>query len=469
VKLIDFNNINKLIHYNQMRKSIFFIVIILSLTKAFAQHKVHKEQDTIKSKMDSMENMPMDSIQMMSHAFSRNIPMNRNGSGTSWQPDSTPIYGYMANAGKWNFMFHGSIYLRYTNQDINSVGKRGDKKLDAPNWFMMMGQRTVGKRGLFHFSGMFSLDALTEGGSGYPLLFQTGESWKGQKLVDRQHPHDLFSELSIAYTHMINKNIDVTGYIGYPGEPAIGPTAFMHRISSFNNPDAPLGHHWQDATHIAFGVATLGIRYKQFKLEGSSFTGREPNENRFNFDTPKFDSYSYRLSFNPTSNISMQMSRAFIYSPEELEPGINIWRTTASISYNVMLGKGSHFTNTFVWGQNETSDKNITPSFLLESNLQLKRWALYGRYEGIQKPAEELELTSLFEAHKNLMINAVTIGTSYVVANVLMTNLVIGVQASIFSTEASLNTIYGKNPSSGEIYLRINPGLMKMKMRSMKM
>lgn len=94
---------------------------------------------------------------------------------------------------------------------------------------------------------------------------------------------------------MINKNVDITGYIGYPGEPAIGPTAFMHRISAFNNPDAPLGHYWQDATHITFGVATFGIRYKKFKLEGSSFTGREPNENRYNFDKPKFDSYSYRL------------------------------------------------------------------------------------------------------------------------------------------------------------------------------
>ncbi len=459
-----------------MKRSIFLITIIaLSITKTFAQHTGHEhsektiKSDTTKSNMGSMDEMPMDSMQMMSSSFSRNLPMNRNGSGTSWQPDSTPMYAYMVHAGKWNFMFHGSVYLRYTYQDINKAGKRGDKQLDAPNWFMAMGQRKVGKRGLFHFGAMFSLDRLTEGGNGYPLLFQTGESWNGRKLIDRQHPHDLFSELSIAYTHMINKDVDITGYIGYPGEPAIGPTAFMHRISAFNNPDAPLGHHWQDATHITFGVATFGIRYKKFKLEGSSFTGREPNENRYNFDTPKFDSYSYRLSFNPTSNISMQVSRAFINSPEELEPGINIWRTTASISYNVMLGKESHFTNTFVWGQNETSDHNTTPSFLLESNLQLNKWALYGRYEGIQKAAEELELEPLFDTHKNFMINAVTIGTNYTVLNLFMTNAVIGLQATMFSTEAALNTIYGKNPLSAQVYLRINPGMMKMKMRSMKM
>lgn len=420
-----------------------------------AQHTEHEES--------AMDKMPMDSISMMSHSFSRNLSMNRNGSGTSWQPDSTPIYAYMAHAGKWNFMFHGSIYLRYTYQDANKAGKRGDKKLDAPNWFMLVGQRNIGKRGLFYFGGMFSFDRLTEGGNGYPLLFQTGETWNGQKLIDRQHPHDLFSELSIAYTHMVNKNIDVTGYIGYPGEPAIGPTAFMHRISAFNNPDAPLGHHWQDATHITFGVATVGIRYQKIKLEGSSFTGREPNENRFNFDKPKFDSYSYRLSFNPTSNISMQVSRAFIKSPEELESKINIWRTTASISYNVMLGKESHFTNTLVWGQNEKSDKNSTPSFLFESNLQLKKCAVYGRYEGIKKAAEELELEALYDKHKNFMINTLTIGINYIFLDVFKTNAIIGIQAAIFNTEASLNTIYGKNPLSAEIYLRINPGMMKMR------
>lgn len=439
-----------------MKKLLLLAFIILSGGKGLlAQHTGHQP---------AMGEMPMDSMQMMSHSFSRNLPMNRNGSGTSWQPDSTPIYAYMMHVGKWNFMFHGSVYLRYTYQDINKVGKRGDKRFDAPNWFMLMGQRNIGKRGLFHFGGMFSLDPITEGGNGYPLLFQTGESWKGHKLIDRQHPHDLFSELSVAYTHMINKDIDITGYIGYPGEPAIGPTAFMHRISAFNNPDAPLGHHWQDATHIAFGVATLGVRYKKFKLEGSSFTGREPNENRFNFDTPKFDSYSCRLSYNPTSNISMQVSRAFINSPEELEPEVNIVRTTASISYNMMLGDKSHFTNTFVWGQNKTSDHNTTPSFLLESNLQLNKWAIYGRYEGIKKAAEELGLEPLLDSHKNIMINAVTLGTNYTVASIYKTNLVVGVQGSMFKSDESVVSIYGKNPLSAEVYLRINPALMKMKM-----
>src|SRR5690606_36960664 len=178
---------------------------------------------------------------------------------------------------KWMYMFHGNIFVRDNYQDIGNKGTRGDSRLDAPNWFMGMGQTKVGNKGLFRFSAMLSLDPWTVGGEGYPLLFQSGETWKGEPLIDHQHPHDLFSELSVGYTYMFSKNIDAFFYLGYPGEPAFGPVAFMHRVSSLYNPDAPIGHHWQDATHITFGVATLGFRFKDFKLEGSSFTGREPN------------------------------------------------------------------------------------------------------------------------------------------------------------------------------------------------
>ncbi|HEY0750449.1 MAG TPA: hypothetical protein VGD26_04810, partial [Chitinophagaceae bacterium] len=129
----------------------------------------------------------------MSHAFSKNLSMNRNGSGTGWLPDNAPMYGYMFHGGDWMYMLHGNVFLRYNKQDLLDKGSRGDEKFDAPNWFMFMGQRPVGQKGLFRFSTMVSLDAAIAGGSGYPLLFQTGESYKGDPLIDRQHPHDLFS------------------------------------------------------------------------------------------------------------------------------------------------------------------------------------------------------------------------------------------------------------------------------------
>ncbi|MGC4021124.1 MAG: hypothetical protein QM734_03855 [Cyclobacteriaceae bacterium] len=98
-------------------------------------------------------------------------------------------------------------------------------------WLKKMWEEMV----YFFFVAMMLIDPITLGGNGYPLLFQTGESYNNKPLVNRQHPHDLFSELAVGYTQRINQDIDATVYVGYPGEPALGPTAFMHRISSLNN------------------------------------------------------------------------------------------------------------------------------------------------------------------------------------------------------------------------------------------
>src|SRR2546426_11636353 len=85
------------------------------------------------------------------------------------------------------------------------------------------------------------------------------------------------------------------------GEPAVGPVAFPHRPSAAADPLAPISHHWQDGTHITFGVVTAGMFTRNVKLEASWFNGREPDENRTNFDYTgrRLDSYSARLTVNP--------------------------------------------------------------------------------------------------------------------------------------------------------------------------
>lgn len=472
-----------------MKKLFYLIGCLLLSDIAFAQHEHHnpaptdttkKSDKAVRKKMDHGEmeadtmkmnhstmNQDMDSSMVpMSHSFSLNLPMNRNGSGTGWLPDASPMYGYMLHSKKWMYMIHGNITMRYNNQDVGNKGVRGNTKVDAPNWFMLMGQRRVGMKGLFHFNTMFSLDAIF-GANGYPLLFQTGEAYKGKPLVDRQHPHDLFSELSVAYTQSFTKDIDAFVYFGLPGEPAIGPVAFMHRPSSMNNPDAALGHHWQDATHITFGVATIGFRYKIFKLDGSLFTGREPNEQRYNFDKPKFDSYSYRLTANPSRYLSLQVSQAFIKSPEELNPNEDIWRTTASINHSLPLtGENRYLTSAAIWGYNDSGNNHQENSFTVESNLQLDRFALYGRYEYIEKSAAELQLDE-FNEDQIFKVNAATLGINYTILRKIKTNFSIGAQATLFKANNILNPIYGKNPYAVEVYIRISPTFMKMPMMKM--
>ncbi|MEX2235105.1 MAG: hypothetical protein WD824_23280 [Cyclobacteriaceae bacterium] len=437
-------------------------IYLSSATVVFGQHEHHEvKADTanIDLPMDHSDH-EMGSIPM-SHAYSLNLPMNRNGSGTGWVPDESPMYGYMIHSKKWMYMFHGNIFVRYNNQDIGSKGTRGDSKVDAPNWFMAMGQRRVGERGLFHFSTMFSLDPLF-GGEGYPLLFQTGETHNGMPLVDRQHPHNLFSELSIGYTQSFSEDVDAFVYLGYPGEPALGPVAFMHRPSSINNTDSPLGHHWQDATHITFGVATLGFRYKIFKVDASLFTGREPGEARYGFDKATFDSYSYRLTASPLRTVSLQVSKAFIKSPEAVNPDEDVMRTTASVLHALPLRGENHSLNSAaVWGYNDSGEDHRENSITLESNLQLDKLAIYGRYENIEKSADEL-LLDQFDAHELFKIQALTIGANYTLLRQWNTNFALGAQGSVYFAESALDAVYGQNPMSLEVYLRISPALMKI-------
>jgi len=443
---------------------------------AYSQHEHHMQADTSMPKAHShamsKDTMPMmhdSAMQMhtnmdmpMSHAFSLNLPMNRNGSGTGWLPDRAPMYGKMIHAKKWMYMLHGSVWLRYNNQDFTDKGSRGDSRFDAPSWAMFMGQRKVGKKGLFHFSTMFSLDPIIEGGKGYPLLFQTGESYEGKALVDRQHPHDLISELAVSYSYAFNKNTDAFIYLGYPGEPALGPVTFMHRPSSLDNPNSPISHHWVDATHITFGVATIGVRSGKFKIEGSSFTGREPNENRYSFDKPRFDSWSGRLSFNPTSNWAMQVSHGYVKSAEELHPEENIYKTTASAIYSKEVGNGKRIDATALWGMNKQKEHDGENAILLEAAWRNRKNSLYARYEWTEKSAEELVLADQFSDHTIFPVQAFTVGDNFDLFKVKNINVAAGAQWSIYHAPAALNEIYGKNPMGFQVYIRLYPSLMKM-------
>lgn len=448
---------------------IFLLIISLSFTTKilFAQDMpgMNMPKDTTKKsknmnmKKDTMSmQMPMDSMNTeMTSLFSPNLPMNRDASGTSWQPDANPMMMYMKMKGKNMYMFHGFLFLRYTSQDITNESTRGGDHFDAPSMFMFMWSHQFDQKNLFSFISMVSFDPFLVGGAGYPLLFQTGESYKGVPLVDTQHPHDLFAELAVNYTHSFSKDIDLNAYFGYPGEPAVGPVVFMHRLSAMSNPDAPLGHHWQDATHITFGVGTLGFRYKVVKVEGSIFTGREPNENRYDFDRMRFDSYSYRVNVNPNKNFALQFSQGFIKSPEDLFPDEDIIRTTASIIHTKLLKHRKFISSALVWGMNHSSEEGTNlQSILFESNLKLAPITVYGRYEFVQKDAHELNLTDL-EDDPIFNINALTIGLNRSVFTHFNTELSLGVQGTIDFPADYLKTLYGEHPLSAQVYLKIAP------------
>jgi hypothetical protein len=310
-----------------------------------------------------------------------NYPMARDASGTSWQPDAATHAGIPFMDGDWMFMLHARLLGVYDTQS----GPRGDDQAFASGMVMGMARRDFAGGDTLQLRGMLSLEPFM-GRSGYPLLLATGETADGTTtLVDRQHPHDLLMELSASYSHPLSDASSVFVYAGYPGEPALGPTAFMHRASGEDIPDAPITHHWLDSTHITFGVVTLGAVWDDWKLEVSRFTGREPDQFRFDFDPARFDSTSARLSWNPDPHWSLQVSWGFLKSPEQLTPTVNETRYTASATYFTPLAGDGSFAATLAFGRKQLSGGTGEDGFLAEAEYKpAVAWTVFARAESIE-------------------------------------------------------------------------------------
>src|SRR5437764_8457060 len=305
-------------------------------------------------------------------------PMERESSGTAWQPDTSGHRGLHLMSGDWTLMAHGVLSLVYEHQG----GPRGDDKAFASGMLMGMARRPLG-HGTLQFKAMLSPDP-TMGQSGYPLLLASGETANGRdRLIDRQHPHDFFMELSASVSQDIGKNSSVFVYAGLLGEPAFGPPAFMHREAIMDSPEAPITHHWLDSTHITFGVVTAGVIADRFKIEASRFNGREPDQHRWNIETGALDSTSVRLSWNPTRTLALQGSWAHLVDPEQLEPGVNQNRLSASALWADDIAPGWHAAATLAWGR-KSAHGHDDDGLALEGSLKHSDWTFFGRGEWIE-------------------------------------------------------------------------------------
>jgi hypothetical protein len=380
------------------------------------------------------------------------ISMERMGSGTTWIPDAVPLPSRHYMAGPWMFMVHGFGFVQYDKQG----GPRGDDQFGSLNWAMLMVSRDLGG-GRIQARTMLSLDPATVTNRGYPLLLQSGETYNGQPLVDRQHPHDFWMELAVMYERALTRGVGIAAYIAPAGEPALSPVAFMHRPSAMDNPMAPLGHHWQDATHISFGVITAGIFGHHWKLEGSVFNGREPDEARWGFDRIRLDSYSGRFSAHLDSNWTLAVGHGYLKSPEALSPGESTHRTTASILHGRRLRNEGQLAAALVWGANRHGGLT-THSALAEAEAMLDPAnTLYGRIDLAQKSAEDLALGG-FPADTRFRVGAFSLGFIREVIRSRGATFGIGMQGTLNFVPSALTTEYGsRTPIGGMLFLRVRP------------
>ena len=358
------------------------------------------------SKMDHAQ-MEVPSTEHEGHAMTGALgtyPMTREASGTAWQPDASEHSGLMIGEGDWTLMGHGVLNLVYDHQS----SRRGDDKLFASGMLMGMARRPIGN-GTLQLKAMVSPDPLM-GKSGYPLLLASGETANGtDRLIDRQHPHDFFMELSASLSQNIGPKSSVFLYGGLPGEPAFGPPAFMHREAIMDSPEAPISHHWLDSTHISFGVLTAGVVLDRFKVEVSRFNGREPDQHRWNIETGPLDSTSVRLSWNPTANLSLQGSWGHFEDPEQLEPGVDQKRWSASLLYAREIAPDWKLAGTLAWGRKTISDHGEQlkdDAYVAEASLKHRQWTIFGRGE----VTENRELLDIEEHGPAFRVGKVSLG-----------------------------------------------------------
>lgn len=394
------------------------------------------------------------------------VSMERMGSGTTWIPDAVTLPNRRRMLGDWMIMAHGFAFLQYDNQS----GERGDDQFGSLNWLMLMATHDA-RGGRFQARTMLSLDPFTVTNRGYPLLLQSGESFKGQPLHDRQHPHDFWMELGALYQHTITKSLAWSFYAAPSGEPALGPVAFMHRPSAMDNPTAPIGHHWQDATHVSFGVLTAGLFTHTWQLEGSAFNGREPDEQRWNFDPIRLDSYSGRVTINPSRHWSLAAGYGYLKSPEAGNPTESVHRITSSVQHGTALGAYGQLATSFIWGANKSSEsRSLSNGFLLESEAILNRSnTFFGRAELVQKSAEDLVVADPTTTSGGVLLpglppgqrfNVGTTQLGYIreVARTHWATLGLGAAGTLNFVPSPLEPYYGsKTPVGAFVFLRLRP------------
>jgi len=388
--------------------------------------------------------------------------MAREGSGTSWLPDDSPMFMKdLGKSGRYSLYYMGNFSLNYTDSNASREG-RGPQEFYSNSMPMLMVRRGLANGDTLGFRVMGSLDPVFNGQFGAPNLFQTGETAHGQELVDRQHPHDLIAEVSATYSRNVGGANRAFLYLAPIGEPALAGSMYLMRPSGMENPEAPITHHWFDSSHITFGVATLGFQVgDRFKVDASAFKGREPDENRYAPDRLGLDSASARLTYNPSRSLSMSVSYASLHSPESNAPDEDQNRSTAALHYGRKIGGNDWLAATALWGR-DAHGGHTSDAYLLEGSLYRGDWTTYLRYENVQKD----ELAGVPEGIYT--VNKWTLGATRDFAHPSGFDVGLGGYVGLYAFPSALQPFYGKTPVSLGVYLRIRPGRMNHDMAGMK-
>ena len=374
-------------------------------------------------------------------------------------------------SGGWSLAFHSAAFGQYVDQKT----QRGDRQLGLIDWEMLTARRPVAG-GTLRLRAMTSVGSSLGGSEGYPLLLQTGGSYRHGYIHDRQHPHDALMEISAAYERPLVGGVAMSVYAVPIGEPALGPPTYLHRASARNDPAAPLSHHWQDATHVSYGVATVGFTMRSLRVEGSAFNARESDykEPWPDFTGAKLGSYAGRLSWT-VPRVAVSTWWGYISTHDPLASVTPMHRYGASVMTQLPSIGGGQWSSTAVWGMNLHhhggsshallhGDPNASPhhhssSLLVESNLDLgDNNAIFTRAERIMKNGEELgflggDLTALYD------VKSIAAGYRRTVVTTGKVEIGVGARGAVNFVPQSLVLTYGtRQPKGFTIFAQLRSG-----------
>ena len=371
-------------------------------------------------------------------------------------PDPMAAMDAMEPMDHWMTMVHAFAFLTYNQQ----AGPSGDHDFESQNHFMLTAMRgwAGGKLSLL---GTFSLEPATIAAQGSPELFQRGETYKGVLLIDRQHPHDFFVQLAAAWERSLGgaEGPKLRLELAPVGEPALGPTAYPHRLSASENPQAPLSHHNQDSTHIAYDVVSAGVTAGIVTLEGSGFHGAEPDENRWNIQAGKIDSYSGRLTVRPLAGLSLQFSAGHLEHPEAIEEGDQT-RVTASATFERTL-PGGYVAATLATGRNQTEEGPEWGTLLEWTWKFCDANFLFGRLESVDRDVYELEHKRQRPEgvpHQRTRVDAATLGYVRNFPGLGAVESGVGGSLTAYRFASRLDPVYGSAPVSFNVFVRLRYG-----------
>jgi hypothetical protein len=357
--------------------------------------------------------------------------------------------------GGWSTMVHGYAFLVANRQE----GPSGDRDFESVNHLSVAATHALWG-GTGSVLGSFSLEPVTVPRQGSPLLFQRGETYNGVLLVDRQHPHDLFLELAVAWQRRLSRVASFRAYLAPEGEPPVGPTSYPHRLSASAIPTAPLSHHNLDSTHLSANVISTAFGFGPVTVEAGVFHGAEPDENRFDLDGGPIDSYAGRISVRPIEGLALQISAARRTHPEALEDG-NQTRQTASVEYERTL-PGGVVAATLALG------RNLLPGDLVETGSLLEGLWTFKTHHTVTARAEIVDRDVYELIHKtarpdtvppqNTSVDAFTVGYLHDLPWLADLQPVVGITATAYRFDSILNDAYGSGPLSGQIFLRLTFG-----------